>query len=803
MPKDPKKKGPSPKKIIATGRKIKQERVAKKSSDIAEATAGTADLLKVFPPTPAAKPEEPKKESSKKKIKGIKPKTIIGSDAEGKPQRPAPLGSPDRTIEGTRQEIMKSTTERALSEIGSEKAGSKYQEAMREVPSNPNPEDIKNKAVGEDPKLTPRANMEELPSEGELARRRAKNAPLATPQKSGIFTGAPTPYQRPESTSSTANDERRAEKGMGVAGEEKGIIEHAIRLKNRNNDVAWRAGKLREKPAVATSYNDVKDTHEHQVAKVMHTMNLSEEQLQSHARSIGTSYEKAIESLHSVVQAHNDFHGKKVKMVPGPGDYWEHPTTKAVIPVSANHPDMPQAFMRTKGKITRVNRGPDGELINTKPSVEGWDSFKAAGGATVWKNYKAPRGIDLVDHLRKEIVFSHENQSSARTKAADRVNNVLASLEGAPKDSKFVGMRERGRAKADTGIPTVNPRPINRKGKPGTSMAYPQDQGQNSVAEALLVPKPPKNTGLPTTGDKPQPVKAKSGKVQVTKGTTGMFPATSSNLATKEPQIETAAGNIVPVKNFMKPVADANAISPNYSEWKGANPNKTMGEVVPTPEKPRLSKRDSDLKKAMRKQEIADLVAKAPSRRDRRMVQPMLPGLENTGGVDLKPTQTAKAELDSSGKPMAGFRGRTIEGLPARPSGRASSKAMRTLAEMTLAGPEKPTTGMDDLRRISAAGAIAKPTPSNSREVAVPSGTPKEKRTQRKEAIATFQKNRPMEQPMLPSGPIRSRQFPLGGVTEKVSDETRALQGIARKPSRRPNALYDQANKILDENKNK
>lgn len=765
----PKKKKPNIGKIVATGKKIKKERLEKKKSDIEAGRKATVEELKNTPRKPAAKKAAaspaPKKEAKKSPPPGSRVsefdqlKATLKADAPEKVQEPGRPGAAEFSSEGARRANMKAAAERA--------ANPEARYDLSEVPAGPNIEEVKKlSASKEDPKLTPKPTMEALPTEAELSLQRRRNAPLARPQKSGILTGG-TPERYTPPTTDPSNDRTRLSRGMGIAGEEKGIVSHAINLLNRDNEVLWRSGKLFEKPKTATSYEDVRDTHQHRLAKVLHTFNVSEDALKAHASaekgSSRRAYEDTVEELHSATQEHNDFYGKKVQLIPGPNDSWEHPTTKQVHPIAANHPDMPAAFYRSKQPITRVSRTSEGSLTY-KRGHEGWDSMTVAGGTKVWRQQTPPPGTDLVDHLRTQVLANHASGGVARKRKVREATTVLDSLKGG---KTVIGLRQRGRAEPGTGIPSVSTRPTastDPKKRNAVTVSY--DQGQNSVTEALIAPKDAP-TGLPT-GDKtkPKPVKSRSGRVLVRKGTTGL-PISSTNLETKQPEVETATGARVSAKSLLRPLSDKNAMLPD--RVPGA-------AVVPAPKTVKMTADQKALARAKSKEKATEV----------RGVGPLEKGALTVSGK--------RSVLENPQMALPGFE--NVENL------RVGGRAQRLLAQAHGNTPAE-TTGLEELRSIKNAGLIAKPTPSTSRAVAVREGTPGQKNRAKKAAIDTRQSNRPMEQPMLPGKELRSAAFAMGGTTEKISEKTRVLQGEARKPSRSSNPIYVAANKILEENKDK
>jgi hypothetical protein len=796
----PRKKKASPAKVYATGKKIKQERIEKKKSDIVAGQTAAVETLKTTPRKPVAKkaaPAAPEKTAPVAPPPGTrvtetdKLKSILKADAPEKVQAPGRPGAPELSSEGVRQTVMKESAQRA--------ANPEVRYDLSEVPFAPKPKDVKAvSAAKEDPKLTPKPTMEALPSEAELSLQRRRNAPLARPQKTGVLRGG-TPQRYEAPLTDPSNDEARVRRGMGIAGEEKGIVSHAISLLNRDNAVLWRQGKLMEKPAIATSYQDVRDTHQHRLAKVLNTMKVSEDALQAHAQATAggsrKAYEDTISNLHEAVQQHNDFHGAKITQVPGPTDLWEHPTLtdangfKKTFPVVANHPDMPKAFTRSKQEITRVNLLSDGSL-GYKTGHEGWDKFTSAGGTKIWRQQTAPKGTDLVDHLRSEILTNHAEGASLRARKVKDAGTILESMAGG---NKVIGMRERGKA-APGGIPKITERPITTTGPISAARGvttYNYDRGQNSVAEALVVEKPGP-TGLPEGKNKTdrQP-KARSGRVRVTKGTKGLPAPSSVVIATKEKMYETAAGTQVPAKSLLKPVSDKNAMLPD----------KVPGAAVVPDSKPvKLSKEE----KAVSVSKMNEKAAKA------RGVGPLAKGAVNIAG---KPSMLQNPQMALPG--FENVENLRVGGRAQRLLAESGSKPRGATISSNFAGPGEPhtgritwepeatTTGMEDMSAIKKAGLIAKPTPSDSREVAVRGGSRNAKNRAEKAARQTRQRNTPMEQPMLPGKELRSSAFALGGSVEKVSEKTRALQGEARKPSRSSNPIYEAANKIIEENKGK
>jgi hypothetical protein len=762
----PKKKKPNIGKIVATGKKIKTERLEKRKAGIEAAQAATVEELKTTPRKPAAKkaaPSAPKKPAKKAPAPGSRVnefdqlKSTLKADAPEKVQEPGRPGAAEFSSEGARQANMRAAAERA--------ANPEVRYDLSEIPSGSKPEDIKAvSAAKEDPKLTPKPTMEALPTEAELALQRRRNAPLARPQKSGILTGG-TPERYTPTTTDPSNDKTRLSRGMGIAGEEKGIISHAINLLNRDNEVLWRSGKLFEKPKIATSYEDVRDTHQHRLAKVMDTFKVSEDALKAHAAAekggSRRAYEDTIEELHSATQEHNDFYGKKVQLMPGPNDSWQDPSTGQTHPVAANHPNMPAAFMRTKQPITRTTMTPEGRKF--KRGHEGWDSVTVAGGTKVWRQQTAPEGMDLVDHLRTQILANHAAGAAGRSRKVREATTVIDSLKGG---NKVIGLRQRGRAEPGTGIPAVSTQPTaSTEPRKRNAVTVKYDPGQNSVTEALIAPKDAP-TGLPT-GDKtkPKPVKARSGRVLVRKGTTGL-PISSMNLKTREPEVS-VDGGVVPAKNLLRPLVDKNAMLPD--KVPGA-------EVVPTAKPVKTTKEEKALAAAKMKEKGEKARGVGPLQK-------------NTVNVAGKPSLLANPQMA-----LPGFE--NVENL------RVGGRAQRLLAEAHGTTPRE-TTAMEDVRTIKNAGLIVKPTPSTSREVAVREGSPSQKNRARKAAIQTRQTSGPMEQPMLPGKELRSAAFAQGGTTEKISEKTRVLQGEARKPSRSSNPIYVAANKILEENKDK
>jgi len=308
----------------------------------------------------------------------------------------------------------------------------------------------------------------------------------------------------------------RMKSGMGLPGEEQGHLDRAVALHTRDREIAARTGKTvngvspTDSPATPLS---VFGGHHHRLAKVMHTFGIADEEVYKNAASqSGQRLETYVHGLHKIAQEHEDSK-RQITHTPKEGALWEHPSTKELIPVAANHPDMPSAFTRTKGKVARVTRDVQGKPVVTR-SHEGWDSMKVAGGKTVYRQYTPAAGIDLVDHMRVEMLSEHGPSKASRKRGGDIATEIANTVSGlVPRGMKQIGKKKVARSTT----PAVSSRP-KAATRPHGSSTQPADKKYRYTptnvedTAPILVPKAPRG---PRADAAPYPPKAKKGEVLV------------------------------------------------------------------------------------------------------------------------------------------------------------------------------------------------------------------------------------------------------------------------------------------------
>lgn len=386
---------------------------------------------------------------------------------------------------------------------------------MKDLPTSSTPKD--DKALP-DP-LTPKPTIEEI-TPGQEARRAAGNVgtsipPKTTPLDFGRLPSRPEGGSKPAEVNVTDRPDvainliDRLKSGMGLPGEEAGHLDRAVSLHERDRQVAIRTNKT----VNGVQPNDPKATHmtvfgghHHRLAKVMHTFGISDEDVyKSAASAAGQRLETHIHGLHKIAQEHEDSK-RQITHSPKEGDLWEHPSTKELIPVAANHPDMPMAFTRTKGKVARVTRGAGGEEVIQR-SHEGWDSMKVAGGKTVYRQYSAPKGIDLVDHLRVQMLSEHGPSTSSRKKGADIATQIADAVSG----KVPAGMKQIGKRK----VAVTETTGIVGETQPSGSRKYRKTTKTKEGTAPLLVPRAKRGR---QAGEPPAPPKANRNQMLVGRG---------------------------------------------------------------------------------------------------------------------------------------------------------------------------------------------------------------------------------------------------------------------------------------------
>jgi hypothetical protein len=390
-------------------------------------------------------------------------------------------------------------------------------ERMEGLPSSTStPKDA---PVAADPLRKP--NIEPLdPTPGQDARAAAGNVGTGRVNRTTILDFGKLP-SRPEGGSTPAsvnvtdkpdvaiNLADRMQSGMGLPGAEKGHLDHAVALHARDREIAMRTGKT----VNGVQPNDPQATHitvfgghHHRLAKVMHTFGIADEEVYANAASqSGQRLETYVHGLHKIAQEHEDSK-RQITHTPAEGALWEHPSTKELIPVAANHPDMPMAFTRTKGKVARVTRDSQGKEVVSR-SHEGWDSMKVAGGKTVYRQYTPEKGIDLVDHMRVQMLSEHGPSKTSRKRGGDIATDIANAVSGVvPRGMKQIGKRKVAVTET-TGIVGETQSDGSRK--------YKKTSKTKEGTAPLLVPRVKRGS---QAGEPPAPPKAKRNLMLVGKG---------------------------------------------------------------------------------------------------------------------------------------------------------------------------------------------------------------------------------------------------------------------------------------------
>jgi hypothetical protein len=383
------------------------------------------------------------------------------------------------------------------------------------VPKNPNVEPLDN--------LTPKTPAPTDPTPKEEARTSARRRTMGRRERTGNlnFGTLPkrtqSPFDAPEAVDNRID---RLQSGMGLPGSENGDLDLAIKLHGRDLAEARSSGKIvngvNPTDSPKTSHIQVSTSPHHTAfARVMRVMGIADEEVYKRSASAaGQRLEKHIAGLHAKVQQHED---SKIQMpmVPKKNEFWQHPKTKEIIPISANHPDMPTTFMRSKGLTNKVTRDAEGAEIRTS-GHNGWTRAEMSGGRSVLHLTSAPtKGVDLIDHLRVQMLDEHGPSSTSRKKGADIANNIADVVSGSvPRGMKRAGQRKVaegfGKEKyEDTYLPAVpipttrafdKPKPPSAKSgtvllgsKPPTDL--PDFKAKGPKMTQLMLP----GTGVPKT----------------------------------------------------------------------------------------------------------------------------------------------------------------------------------------------------------------------------------------------------------------------------------------------------------------
>jgi len=362
------------------------------------------------------------------------------------------------------------------------------------APKNPNVEPLDN--------TTPKVPQEEAdPTPRQEAITAGRRRTMGRREKTGNlnFSDLPkkarSPFDAPDATD---NRIERMQSGMGLPGAQNGDLDLAIKLHARDLQKAKTTGKVvngvTPNDSPKTSHNQIISSQHHTAfARVMRVMGVSDEEVYRNAASAtGTRLPTYIQGLHSAVQQHEDSKAAPINMDVKSTEHWEHPRTKEIIPVSANHRDMPSAFMRSKGLTTKVTMGADGSEIKVA-GHEGWTRMKASDGKSVLRLTSAPtKGVDLVDHLRVQMLDEHGPSKTSRKKGADIATDMADIASGAAPR----GMQKSGQRKVagegfgtekyvDTYSPVIRPpsqRAFDKPNAPGVKGLTSRNSGRDTSA---------------------------------------------------------------------------------------------------------------------------------------------------------------------------------------------------------------------------------------------------------------------------------------------------------------------------------
>jgi len=391
------------------------------------------------------------------------------------------------------------------------------------IPKNPNVPDI----------LRAKPTVEPL-SLGKETGRSKRRVGTGRKEKTGVLNfgtlpsrppGASKPAslnvtERPEVASNLID---RMKSGMGLPGSENGDLDLALKLHARDLQTARSTGKTVNDVAPndppATKHIHVYGQHHAAYARVMRVLGIGDEEVYKNAASAsGMRLPAYVAGLHGKVVQHETSKKDFTQTLNG-DEYWEHPTTKAIIPVSANHPDMPSSFIRSEGIVNKITRGADGrEVLDS--GYRGWDKTKTRGGKggqEVLRYSAGPtKGVDLIDHLRVQLLSEHGSSSTSRKKGASVANDIADVASGAvPRGMKRSGKRKVaaegfGKEKYEDTYtpvaPTPNPRAFDKpkppSAKSGTVLLGskpPTDLPDFSAKGPRMVQGKLPGTGVPKT----------------------------------------------------------------------------------------------------------------------------------------------------------------------------------------------------------------------------------------------------------------------------------------------------------------
>jgi hypothetical protein len=497
------------------------------------------------------------------------------------------------------------------------------------VPKNPNVPDV----------LRAKPTVEPL-SLGKETGRSKRRVGTGRKEKTGVLDFGTLP-SRPEGSSrpaaSNATDRPevasnvidRMKSGMGLPGSENGDLDLALKLHARDLQTARTTGKVVNEvspdDAPKTTHVQVYGGHHARYARVMRVMGVADEEVYKNAASAaGMRLPAYVAGLHGKVVQHETSKKDMTHTLSG-DEYWEHPTTKEIIPVAAKHPDMPSSFTRSEGVVSKVSRGADGsEVLDS--GYRGWDkttSRGGKGGKTVLRYSAGPtKGVDVIDHLRVQMLNEHGSSSTSRKKGANIANDIADVVSGTvPRGMKRAGKRKVaaegfGKEKyEDTYLPAVpvpttrafdKPKPPSAKSgtvllgsKPPTDLPDFSAKGPRMVQDKLP------GTGVPrTVSEEVSPAKVVRGSGPLEKRAYELegtrIGKSTFKLEDFAPKIEVAPAvrttSTIPTDRDFKPQSNPNRgqqFAIDTTDMTGAgevSALKSAGALVPSEKKPKKTK---------------------------------------------------------------------------------------------------------------------------------------------------------------------------------------------------------------------
>ena len=462
--------------------------------------------------------------------------------------------------------------------------------------------------------------------------------------------------ERPEVASNLID---RMKSGMGLPGSENGDLDLALKLHARDLQTARATGKTVNDVAPndppATEHVHVYGQHHAAYARVMRVMGIGDEEVYKNAASAaGVRLPAYIAGLHGKVVQHETSKKDFTQTLNG-DEYWEHPTTKAIIPVSANHPDMPSSFIRSEGIVNKITRGADGrEVLDS--GYRGWDKKKTRGGKggqEVLRYSAGPtKGVDLIDHLRVQMLNEHGSSSTSRKKGASVANDIADVASGAvPR-----GMKRSGKRKV-------------------AAEGFGKEKYEDTYTPVARTPNP-------RAFDKPKPPSAKSGTVLLGSKPPTDLPDFISTKAKEEDKNDSSffQGKL-PGTGVPKTVTDIVSAA-QYTRAEGPLDKWSSGAVGTPVGKSTFT--EDDLAPRIKTKEEVRTTRTVPTDRDEK---PRDPNRGQQFAIDTTDMTGAQEVKAIAGMGELGSQKKAGKALVLRPGGKSQAKKDRAAAPKPLVQP--------------------------------------------------------------------------------------------------------------------